>query len=71
MPRTAKDVQPVGGIGPGGRVAVPCGGQGAARSDLLPGVALRERANLGDHSLDGELDGRLSLAENQWLGGRS
>ena len=39
--RTAEDVQPVGSGGPGGCVAVPCSGQGAARGDLLPRVDLR------------------------------
>ena len=35
-------------------MACPPGGRGAARGDLLPGVALRDRVNLAD-MLDGAL----------------
>ena len=38
---TAEEVEPIAGGGPHGLVAVPRGGRGAARSDLLPQVALR------------------------------
>ena len=38
---TAEDVQPIGGGGPGSRGLPPRTGQGAARGDPLPGVALR------------------------------
>ena len=41
----AKDVQAVGIVGPGGHVALPWAGRGAARSDKLPRVALAALIN--------------------------
>ena len=38
---TTEDVQPISGGGPDGGVVSPWGRQGAARRDLLPGVALQ------------------------------
>ena len=49
---TAEDVEPIGGVGPSTCGGPPRSGRGAARGDLLPGVALRGTESNGSLSVE-------------------